>query len=266
MQRIRNRALLIAGLDPSAGAGLGSDIITLNDHGVESVHIISANTIQHDERFIKLKWEDPSWMKEQILLLSEKFSFPFVKIGLIENYETLHAVIDTLFEINNDVKIIWDPIIQASTGFDFHEWRLDNLVQLLDKIYLITPNKSEFEIFTNTTFNLKQILSKSFLYNYYIKTVNDTSSTITDLLIEENTYTEFFNTKLNSKYLKHGSGCVLSASITANLMNGHDLKTAIKFANKYLALYLQSSESFIANRTSAKRSFQLQTQQIHLNI
>ena len=92
--------------------------------------------------------------------------------------------------------------------------------------------KSEFEIFTNTTFNLKQILSKSFLYNYYIKTVNDTSSTITDLLIEENTYTEFFNTKLNSKYLKHGSGCVLSASITANLMNGHDLKTAIKFAKE----------------------------------
>lgn len=46
-----------------------------------------------------------------------------------------------------------------------------------------------------------------------------------------------------SVFEKHGSGCVLSSAITANIALDQDLKTACTNAKKYTETYLQSNQT-----------------------
>ncbi|MDB0599636.1 bifunctional hydroxymethylpyrimidine kinase/phosphomethylpyrimidine kinase [Tenacibaculum maritimum] len=112
--------LTIAGLDPSGGAGITSDIKTFEAHNAYGLSVCTAITVQHDLSFKSCTWMAKNLILSQIDILFERFTINVVKIGIIQSWEFLLEVVQKLKELKKEVKIILDPILKASTGFDFH--------------------------------------------------------------------------------------------------------------------------------------------------
>ncbi|MFH2143981.1 MAG: bifunctional hydroxymethylpyrimidine kinase/phosphomethylpyrimidine kinase, partial [Bacteroidota bacterium] len=144
LSQIRPFVLSIAGFDPSGGAGLNADIKTFESQRVYGLSVCTSITYQNEDQFLAVDWMSYNQIIEQIDVLFEKYSIDYVKIGLIENLETLNRVIDYLKIKNQDITIIWDPILSSGTGFGFHENVNHNtLTEILNKIFLLTPNLEE---------------------------------------------------------------------------------------------------------------------------
>ena len=115
----RVSVLSIAGFDPSGGAGILADIKTFEQQQVNGMGIITAITFQNDIEFVNLKWINIEDIIQQILTLKKRFDFEYIKIGLIKDLDTISEIIQ-LFK-NDEIKIIWDPIVKATAGFEFHQ-------------------------------------------------------------------------------------------------------------------------------------------------
>lgn len=245
-------AISIAGFDPSAGAGVLSDIKTFEQHIVQGFGVNTALTYQNDCEFDGLDWCSEKQIVQQIEVLQRRFQIDYAKIGLIENLAVLKAIIAQFKK--QDTQIIWDPILKASAGFEFHsELEKSDLVSVLEECYLVTPNKDEFE-YLNTICDLKKYCS------VLLKGGHANGLESIDILYTNGIETPFSNERLNIS--KHGSGCVLSAAITANLCKGINLEKAIKNAKHYTTQYLMSSATLLGQHkgiaTSKKEISNLQ--------
>ena len=81
--------------------------------------------------------------------MKKRFDFPLIKIGLIKDLEVLEFLISNLKSNISYLKFIWDPIIKASAGFEFHKnFEKEKLFNVLKHCYLITPNTEEIIFLT----------------------------------------------------------------------------------------------------------------------
>lgn len=241
--------LTIAGLDPSSGAGITSDIKTFEAHHVYGLSVCTAVTVQNDVSFKECIWIEESIIITQIKTLFERFSIPVVKIGIIESWNVLHRVVELLKKLNPSIKIVLDPIIKASTGFDFHNKQDDLVVfeKVLRICAFITPNYEEIkELFPEKTID-ETIDFISERTNVYLKGGHRNTKKGWDEV--------YYNkiVKLNippiANYIseKHGSGCVLSAALASNLAKELLLEDACRNAKNYTEQFLNSNESLLGN-------------------
>ena len=239
-------ALSIAGFDPSAGAGILADIKTFESNGVYGCGAVSALTWQNDIEFDRVEWIDANKIISQVEVLLKRFDIRYIKIGLIESIDVLKQIISFLKERINEPVIIFDPILKASAGFVFHNTGSEEFTKAIDGIYCITPNIPEAnQLFGENGLNEKlELLSDTI--NVYLKGGHSNDSISTDLLfVKDHTYA-FTNDRI-PKGEKHGSGCVLSAALTAQLALGNELPLAAENANAYTHKFLASNESLLGN-------------------
>jgi hydroxymethylpyrimidine/phosphomethylpyrimidine kinase len=226
--------LSIAGFDPSAGAGVLADVKTFEQHQVMGFGVNTCITYQTENQFLGLDWLENKQIENQLVPLLKQYKIEFVKIGMIHKSQ-LDFVLDILPE---SIKIIWDPILKTSTGFDLENNFDKNYIESIAKrIHLITPNLLEFK-----SLNLDN-LEKS--PNILLKAGHRTD-TQNDLLLEPNNQeTEIKGKIFDKKFEKHGSGCVLSAAITANLTLGFSLFEACEKAKSYTENFLASNDGLL---------------------
>jgi hydroxymethylpyrimidine/phosphomethylpyrimidine kinase len=226
--------LTIAGFDPSGGAGLLSDIKTMESIGVQGLSVLTANTLQTEDDFYELKWESPEWIKKQVLMLCTRYKFSFAKIGIIQDLTILNEVIDLLKQ--RDIKVIWDPVLKSSTYFEIQrEWDKEQLRQVIYKIELITPNKLEYEE------RFKHILNPV-QHNFLLKGGHDAvTDEVKDLLYYNGNKAIFAQQRIPSE--KHGTGCILSSAIASYLALGEPMESAVDKAKVYVTDYLKSDKS-----------------------
>ncbi|PQJ73168.1 hydroxymethylpyrimidine/phosphomethylpyrimidine kinase [Polaribacter butkevichii] len=245
--KTKNYILTIAGLDPSSGAGITSDIKTFEAHQLYGVSVCTAVTVQNDVEFTDCVWIPKKVILSQIQQLFKRFSIPVVKIGIIQSWKVLLAIILTLKKLNPDIKIVLDPILKASAGFTFHTIQdLETFEKVLQNCSFITPNYDEIKalfpdksieetiefISEKTNIYLKgghRIDKKGWDEVYYSKIVKLNIPPITTKPIFE----------------KHGSGCVLSAALAANLSKEIPLEDACKNTKLYTEQFLSSNESLL---------------------
>ncbi len=239
--------LSIAGFDPSSGAGITADIKTFEQHKVQGLGVNTAITYQNESEFLSVDWLSLGQIKKQIDVLFAKYNPKFVKIGLIENFEVLKQVISFLKGLDNNLKIIWDPIVKASANFGFHD-KIDTneVLELLKDIYLVTPNLPECKALfgTDNTNDIQNRLAKLKLNKVLLKGGHSTTNNVSDVLIERNNTTNFEGQRLVNRD-KHGTGCVLSSAICSNLANGMELQASIKKAKQYIALFIGSNSGML---------------------
>ena len=98
-------------------------------------------TYQNDIAFKGLSWLPEKEITAQIDSLKERFDIRYIKIGLIKSYEELLNLLSYLRKILPDAYILWDPILKASAGFEFHTSPGQKLLaSIVDQLDLITPN------------------------------------------------------------------------------------------------------------------------------
>lgn len=240
-------ALSIAGFDPSAGAGVLADVKTFEANGVYGFGVVSALTWQNDVEFEKVEWIAVEKIEQQIALLLQRFNIRHIKIGLIANVEVLSRLVNFLHDRIAHPTIIYDPILAASAGYTFHK-DPHLFHSIMDWIYCITPNIPEAEALFGNEHLTETLEEKSDKLNIYLKGGHRESNTITDMLfVKDHTYV-FANDRLEHG-AKHGSGCVLSAALTAQLATGKSIEDAAELANRYTHQFLASSTSLLGHHT-----------------
>ena len=236
--------MTIAGFDPSGCAGLLTDIKTFEGNNVYGVAVCTANTCQNDVEFVAPNWVPVGQIIDQYRVIKQRFNIDFIKIGVVENLQVLQAIIETLKIDNPTVRIIWDPILKASAGYEFHpEVTLESFEEICRKVYLITPNLDEITALKPdmTSFEAGCYLSK--MCNVLIKGGHSVGKDATDVLFTQYDTNYFRGERIGGG--KRGTGCVLSAAITANLAMGKSLPNACIAAKNYVISYLKSNDTLI---------------------
>ncbi len=248
----RPHILSIAGFDPSGGAGLVADCKTFEALKCQGLSVCTANTIQTDTEFIECIWIDVEIIKKQIKTLFSRFQIDVVKIGIIENWRTMSEIINVLISLNAEIKIIVDPVLSASTNFDFHsETQIDFDSKIFDdvlsKIYVLTPNYDEIQQLYPTKNIVETIAHVSSKTNLFLKGGHNESEKGKDYLYTKLGEKYPINPKHQTVYPKHGSGCVLSSAITAYLSLGFPLLKSCFRAKRFTEKYLGSNKELLGN-------------------
>lgn len=237
--------LSIAGFDPTGGAGVLADIKTFEQHQVTGFAITTANTIQTENEFLNIEWTNLSFVIRSIETLFQNYKISSVKIGIVPSLHYLNRILSTIKLLSPTTQIVWDPVLKSTTKFEFIkiEDRLD-LNKVLSKIDLITPNYNEIEILFPGFVSDKLWLLNEIPTNILLKGGHNLAEIGTDQLFLKNESIDLLPSEKKC-FEKHGSGCVLSSAIAANLALNQTPREACKNAKTYIEKYLSSTPNLI---------------------
>lgn len=237
--------LAIAGFDPSSGAGITSDIKTFEQHEVYGLSVITAITYQNESQFDGVKWISFAEIEKQLNVLALKYTPKAIKIGLIESAAVLFKILYVIKTKWPEAFIIWDPILKASAGFTFHDNLEKDIKEIIkDKINLLTPNLPEYtRLFGD---KMPQEVVNWLICSLLLKGGHMKGNEVTDeLFSNDNEPFRISSQKIKGDIQKHGTGCVLSSAITAEIAKGSSLQTACSKAHFYVKKIIGSNSSLL---------------------
>ena len=226
--------LVIAGHDPSGGAGIQADIESIVNTGCHAVTVITSLTAQNTSEVTNISYQDPIFFEEQIKLIFNDFNISACKIGMIGNVDLVNIIHKGLSDIK--IPIILDPIIDSGTGKNLSPKKTYEsiLTLLLPLTTIITPNSIEAKILAETE-DLKNAASKLLSRgggSVLITGSHEETNDIINMLYKRDAPPiEYTWKRLPGSF--HGSGCTLSSRIAANLALGNNLENAVEEAQKY---------------------------------
>lgn len=226
--------LVMAGHDPSGGAGIHADIESIARNGCHAISVITCLTTQNTAEFRKSIHVDPQDFMEQVEMLLDDIKINSCKIGLINDPGILSAIEKVLMRLKG-VHVVLDPVISAGAGQkiiteDIYRSILDKLIPFAS---IVTPNSLEARELTGLD-DLDAAageLVKRGCDAVLITGTHEKSRKIINTLYNKNQKFRYEWQRLPGIY--HGSGCTLSSSIAARLASGQDIRTAVESAQEY---------------------------------
>ena len=240
----RPRVLVVAGYDQSGGAGVLADVKTLEAHGVYGFAVVTALTFQNERRISKVEWLPEADIFEQIDLCVEGGEFEWVKMGITQSMGSAAAIIGHLKRRLPDVRVVLDPVIRASSGTDFWGAVNEGWEELARACFLVTPNWEEIGALYGAGEEMEhcRVLSEKGP-NIYLKGGHNRMDPGRDYLWGGGEVQQL--DPVGEVFPKHGSGCVLASSLTANLALGYSLDEAAVRAKRYTARFLASNKALL---------------------
>lgn len=248
----RPLVLTIAGFDPTGGAGILADVKVFEQHRCLGFAVNTANTIQTEDDFASVNWVNEDLVFEQLNKLFECYVFSYVKLGIMPSLDFVKRVVHCLKESNPNVCVIWDPVLASSSGFTLLDKGQDfsGFVELVSKVFLITPNWNEVKRLSNEDDAQKGAKRLSEYVNVYLKGGHNDADAGKDYLYPIKGKTYPLNPKNKREaYAKHGSGCVFSASLLSNMALGYPVLKAALRAKRYTERVLVSNKSLLGYHT-----------------
>jgi len=245
-----NCALTIAGSDSGGGAGIQADLKAFAVHRVYGLSVITVLTAQNTLGVHGLSVPEPGFVTLQLQSVLEDFPVKAAKTGMLFSVDIISEVADAL--VNRAIPLVVDPVCLSQTG---HKLLQDNAVKALKKkiipiASLITPNKPEAELLTGIK---KMDSHEKVLEGIRIFREMGAESVLikgghfkgqkemTDWLgIEDEDPLPIKRPRINTRNT-HGTGCTLSAAITANLSLERTMQEAVLNARDYLQQTLEKS-------------------------
>jgi hydroxymethylpyrimidine/phosphomethylpyrimidine kinase len=146
---MRPCVLVFSGLDPSGGAGIQADIEAIAAQGAHALPIVTALTVQDNERVHEVAPVDAALLARQAMLLVDAMPIRAVKIGIpgnLANAETIACVIE-LLRVRVRVPtlpVVLDPVLASGRGDPLARGNaLAALAPLLAVATVTTPNLPE---------------------------------------------------------------------------------------------------------------------------
>jgi hydroxymethylpyrimidine/phosphomethylpyrimidine kinase len=240
----RPKVLVIAGYDPSGGAGVLADIKTLEAHGVYGYGVCTAMTVQNEWEIRRVHWLPEADVFEQIDVCWASAGFDWVKVGITSSMGSAAAIIRHVRRHNAAAKVVLDPVIKATSGMVFWEG-LAAWEEVVAGCYVLTPNWEEVGwLYPGEDVQERcRALSRKGCH-IYLKGGHDPLRPGRDLLWSEGEV-RTMEADGSVVYPKHGSGCVLASALTAGLALGYPLPVAALQAKRYTARFLTSNKSLL---------------------
>ena len=117
-----------AATDPSGGAGLQADILTISSIGCHPLSVVTAVTVQDTSGVDDVLALDPEWVIDQARAMLEDVPVAAFKIGLLGSVENIAAIAEILADYP-DIPLVLDPVLSSGRGDDLaNEDMLDRCV------------------------------------------------------------------------------------------------------------------------------------------
>ncbi len=232
-------ALTIAGSDPSGGAGLQADLKTFHQHGVYGMSVVTLLTVQNTQSVYQVKPVEAKFVLAQLDGVIRDIPPAAAKTGALGTAEIIAGIADRAPSLG--CPLVVDPVMISKHGSPLlpHDACKALRTALLPLAYLITPNLQEAAalldrpvIAEGDTEAAARALADLGPANVLI-TGGALRHDAADVLYSEGTVHTISGQRLSSTST-HGSGCVLSAAITAHLALGADLLSAVKAAKRFV--------------------------------
>jgi hydroxymethylpyrimidine/phosphomethylpyrimidine kinase len=226
--------LTIAGSDPSGGAGIQADLKTFHQFGVYGEAVITLLTVQNTAGVRRVEHIAPDLVEQQIQAVLEDIPPAAIKLGALGNIAIVEAVAAAL--ANSMVPIVIDPVMVSKHGAPLMDaGAIASFKRLLiPRAFLITPNLPEALALTGKE-EMKaaaMALVESGARAVLIKGGHLPGDRSDDLLFH-NGWVAFPQERIETPHT-HGTGCTLSAAITAQLANGIELQAAVARAKAFV--------------------------------
>ncbi len=242
------KILVIAGYDPTGGAGLLSDLKTIHSLGGYALCILTCLTIQDTREVYEVHKIDGEIVLKNLKVILSDCSVEAVKIGVLYSKEIIKIVYDAIKKYNLK-NIVLDPVIRPSSGISLLEdSALEELKKLISLCDIVTPNIPEAEILTGI--KIKGIedmkLSAKILKELGVKAViikggHFKDKNAMDILLENDNFYIETSKKIKMEKEVHGTGCIFSSALTTFLAFGYDYYNAFKKAKAYITKAIKDS-------------------------
>lgn len=246
MEYTRPIVISIAGFDPTGGAGVLADIKTIEQHNCLGFGVLTSTTIQTEFEVMGVNWFSAVEVLNQLNPLLDNYLIKAVKIGIVNELSTLYAICQRVRKANPTVIIVWDPILVATSGKPFLEGiTKEELYDCLQLIDVITPNTLEAIELGGGVNEMESAKELATVTNVLLKGGHSAIAKGTDVLFHEGKEVHI-TSDLTEYHDKHGTGCILSSAISANLAQGINLVQSCRNAKQYLETTANSNSQRLA--------------------
>lgn len=233
------RALTVAGTDSGGGAGVAADLKTFSAHGVWGLCAVTAVTAQNTVGVQAVAVLDPTLVRAQMESVAGDIGVDATKTGMLGSAEVVWAVADAARTLGLHPLVV-DPVAGSSTGSGLLgpgglEVLRSELLELAD---LVTPNLAEAAALAGhpaITDRAGMVRAAEAILEWGPGAVLVTGGHLAgegspDLLLRAGVAPRWLEGERLAGRSTHGTGCVLSAAVTARLARGETLDAAVEGA------------------------------------
>jgi hydroxymethylpyrimidine/phosphomethylpyrimidine kinase len=234
--------LVFAATDPSGGAGMQADILTLAAMGCHPVTVVTGLTVQDTIGVEAVLPIDPEWVSDQARCVLEDMPVAAFKLGVLGSVENIAAIAEVVSDYP-DVPLVLDPVLASGRGDEFAG---DDLIvalreMLFPQTTILTPNVVEARRLAanegdesdelEEKIYAQRIVQLGCQYVLVTGTHANTPKVINTLYSQEGIVRSDSWERLVGSY--HGSGCTLAAAVAATLANGLAMEEAVRDAQEF---------------------------------
>ncbi len=238
MAKLPPIALVFAATDPTGGAGLQADILTLASLGCHPASVVTAITVQNTHGVRSVRALEPHWVEQQARALLEDFPVAAFKIGVIGSAENV-AAIAAIVARHPGVPVVLDPVLASGRGDVLaSEATIAALrEQLLPLATVLTPNSLEARRLAGAAEEgdlaecAQRLMARGCEYVLITGTHEPGAEVVNTLYGAAGTVLVDRRQRLPGSY--HGSGCTLASAIAAQLANGLQVPEAVRAAQDF---------------------------------
>ena len=228
--------LAFAASDPTGGAGIQADLLTIAALGCHPLSVITAITVQDTHGVERMLPLDASWIGAQAHRLLDDIPVAAFKAGVFGSSHSVRAVSEVVAK-HATVPFVVDPVLASGRGDPLmQEEAIEALRELiLPHATMLTPNSLEARRLADGASNLaecaRRLVDQGCEYVLITGTHEEGSDVVNTLYDASGVVREDHWPRLPASY--HGSGCTLASAIAAELAKGLEPPEAAHAAQRF---------------------------------
>ena len=233
--------LTFAASDPTCGAGMQADLLTMAALGCHPLSVLTAVTVQDTTGVEGVLALDGDWVADQARALLEDMPVAAFKIGMLGSVDAVAAIAEVVADYPG-VPLVLDPVLASGRGDQLaDEDLIDAMIALLLPLTtLVTPNSLEARRLAGVDDDesaptlsecARRLVEAGAGHVLVTGTHENTEQVVNTLYGRCGRIREDKWQRLPGSY--HGSGCTLASAVAANLAHGMDIEESVAEAQEY---------------------------------
>ncbi len=233
--------LVFSATDPSGGAGLQADLLTLACMGCHPLSVVTAITVQNTSGVEGIQIIDADWVSDQARAILEDIPVAAFKLGVMGSAENIAAIAEIVSDYP-EIPLIFDPVLASARGDDFaNEEALEAMREMIiPQTTVITPNTPELRRLMMADDDDENISHEQLArrmtelgaeYVLVTGTHDTTLDVVNTLYGERGMMRQDRWPRLPGSF--HGSGCTLASALAATIARGMDMGEAAREAQEF---------------------------------
>ena len=235
------QVLVFAASDPSSGAGIQADILTLASLGCHPLTAITALTVQDTVGVQSVHPVSAELLEQQARTILEDMPVAAFKIGVLGSVENVLAVAEVVGDYP-EIPLVFDPVLASGRGDEFSGEEMISAMRemLLPQTTLLTPNAPEARRLAESDDDesepsidvcAQRLIEMGAQYVLITGTHENTPEVVNTLYGQEGIIRRDHWERLPGSY--HGSGCTLASAIAGCIAGGASVEDAVRDAQDY---------------------------------